>query len=302
MKPQGISSSLAVLAITLASAAIAQEGRPSPPAWVDPNRTEPAGMRYRTFRSQLAGSEVSYLIYLPPGYETNTAKHYPVVYWLHGYGGNPRAASVFVSALDTAIRRGKAPAMIVVGVNGLPASFYCDSMDGKWPVERIIIKELIPHVDQTYRTLAKRESRAVEGFSMGGYGAAHLGFKYPGVFGIVSIRSGAFTDSEEWGELKPPQGGRRKMMLAAPKAYFEANDLATVIRNNADAIRGKTVVRMAVGGEDTLRPNNQAVHEFLTRLKIDHEYEVVPGVAHNSKLVYQGLGDRAFEHYLKAFK
>jgi endo-1,4-beta-xylanase len=291
----------ALLFYLAAGAAMAQQSGPPAAAWLDPNRAAPAGMQYRTFHSRLAGSEVSYLIYLPPDYETHTSQRYPVVYWLHGYGGNPRAGAVFVTPLDAAIRRGKAPAMIVVLVNGLPASFYCDSMDGKWPVDSVIVKDLIPHIDQTYRTIARREGRAVEGFSMGGYGAAHLGFKHPDVFGIVSIRSGAFTDSEEWGPLKPPQGGRRKMMLSAPKAYFEATDLATVIRKNADAIRGQTVVRMAVGSEDTLRPNNQALHEFLTQLKIEHDYEVVPGVAHDSRLVYRYLGDRAFAHYVRAF-
>src|ERR1035438_5393497 len=92
---------------------------------------------------------------------------------------------------------GKIPEMIVVLVNGMKDSFYNDSPDGKWPVDSVIIKELIPHVDQTYRTIAGREGRAVEGFSMGGYGTAHLGFKHPDVFSVVSIRSGALTDSEE---------------------------------------------------------------------------------------------------------
>ncbi len=269
--------------------------------WLDPNRSEPAGMQYRTFKSRLVGSDVSYLIYLPPDYDTNTARRYPVVYWLHGYGGNPRSGAVFVKPLDAAIRAGRAPAMMVVLVNGLTASFYCDSPDGKRPVDSVISQELIPHVDQTYRTMAGRQTRAIEGFSMGGYGAAHLGFKHPDLFGLVSILSGAFTDSVEWGPLKPPQGGRRKMMLSAEKAYFEANDLATVIRRNVATIRGETKVRMVVGGADTLRPNNQAVHEFLAELKIDHDYKVIPRVAHDSSLVYEGLGERAFDGYLKAW-
>jgi enterochelin esterase-like enzyme len=208
---------------------------------------------------------------------------------------------VFVKPLDAAIRAGMAPAMIVVLVNGIAASFYCDSANGTRPVDSVIVKELIPHVDQTYRTVARREARAVEGFSMGGYGAAHLGFKHPDLFGLVSVMSGALTDSIEWGPLKPPQGGRRKMMLDSPKAYFEANDLATVIRHNADAIRGKTQVRIAVGSEDSLRPNNQALHEFLTELKIEHTYEVVPDARHDPKLVYGTLGERALAWYLKAW-
>ena len=262
---------------------------------------EPAGTHYRTFKSQLVGGEVSYLVYLPPDYETNATRRYPVVYWLHGYGGSQRGGTVFVKPLDAAIRAGRAPAMIVVLVNGIAASFYCDSPNGQRPVDGVIITELIPHVDQTYRTIAAREARAVEGFSMGGYGAAHLGFKHPGIFGLVSIMSGALTDSVEWGPLKPPQGGRRKMMLNAEKRYFEGNDLATVIRSNADAIRGKTKVRIAVGSEDSLRPNNQAMHEFLGQLKIEHGYELVPGVGHDPRLVYGKLGERVFAWYLDAW-
>jgi enterochelin esterase-like enzyme len=291
------------LLILAAGAALAQQrGAPPPANWLDPNHAEPPGTHYRTFKSPVAGSEVSYLVYLPPAYEANPAKRYPVVYWLHGYGGNQRAGMVFVGPLDAAIRAGKAPAMIAVLVNGLPASFYCDSMDGKWPIDSVIVKDLIPHIDQTYRTLAKRETRAVEGFSMGGYGAAHLGFKHPELFGMVSIGSGAFTDSAEWFPPNAPETGRRMMLRNGPKAYFEATDLATVISKNVDAIRGKTVVRMRVGGDDTLLPNNRAVHDFLTQLRIEHDYEVIPGVAHNSKLMYHALGDRAFSHYLKAFK
>jgi endo-1,4-beta-xylanase len=265
--------------------------------WVDPNHSEPAGTHYRTFHSQLAGSDVSYLVYLPPDYDANPSRRYPVVYWLHGYGGNPRAGAVFVTPLDAAIRAGKTKPMIAVLVNGLAASFYSDSRDGKTPVDSVIVKELIPHIDATYRTIAKREARAVEGFSMGGYGAAHLGFAHPDLFGMVSVRSGALTDSVEWGELKPPQGGRRQMLLNGPKDYFEANDLATIIRRNAGAIRGNTQIRIAVGSEDPLRTTNQALHRFLTQLKIEHEYQEVAGAAHDSRAVYSGLGDAEFAWY-----
>jgi endo-1,4-beta-xylanase len=259
-------------------------------------------MHYRTFKSRLAGNEVSYLIHLPPDYETNTSRRYPVMYWLHGYSANPRAASMFVNPLDDAIRSGKAPSMIVVAVNGVAASYYRDSVDGKWPVESMIVKELIPHVDQTYRTIAKRETRAVEGFSMGGYGAAHLGFKYPDLFGLVTIGSGALSDSEGLGPQHKSENGGKSVMSLAPKAYFEQNDLATVIRRNADAIRGRTLVRMTVGGDDGLLPNNQALHELLTQLKIEHEYEVIPGVGHDSGRIYGILGDRKYALYLRAFK
>jgi endo-1,4-beta-xylanase len=285
-------------------AAVAQTSpRPRPSrAWLDPDHSEPPGMHYRTFKSRLAGGEVSYLIHLPPDYETTPSRRYPVMYWLHGYSANPRAGSMFVTTLDDAIRRGKAPAMIVVMVNGLTATYYRDSVDGKWPVESVIMKELIPHIDQTYRTMATRETRAVEGFSMGGYGAAHLGFKYPDIFGIVVIGSGAFSDSAGLGPQHKAENGGKSVMSLAPKAYFEENDVATLIRRNADAIRGRTLVRITVGNEDGLFRNNQAVHELLTQLKIEHEYEIIPGVGHDSGKIYRILGDRRYALYLRAFK
>ncbi len=139
-------------------------------AWLDPNRQEPAGTKYKAFKSFAIGEEYSYLIYLPPGYETAKDKRYPVLYWLHGSDGSQRTGSEFISFLDAAIKKKQAPEMIAVLVNGRGEQFWNDSFDGERPVESVIIKDLIPHIDQTYRTFAKREGRAVEGFSMGGYG------------------------------------------------------------------------------------------------------------------------------------
>ena len=83
------------------------------------------------------------------------------------------------------------PPCIAVLPNGMVSSFYRDAANGELPVESVIIKDLIPHVDQTYRTLAEHSGRVIEGYSMGGYGSAHLGFKYPGLFGTVIVDAGA---------------------------------------------------------------------------------------------------------------
>ncbi|MBI3693313.1 MAG: hypothetical protein HY238_00525 [Acidobacteria bacterium] len=169
---------------------------PRPSHWADPDTSEPAGMKYRTFRSKTINAEVSYLIYLPPAHEKHTDQRFPVLYWLHGRGGNQRGSGWVAGRLDQAIREGKAPAMILVGVNGLPYSSYVDSADGKTPVQSVIIQGLIPHIDQTYRTIPRREGRMIEGFSMGGAGAAKIGLKHRELFGVVSILAGALHDAE----------------------------------------------------------------------------------------------------------
>jgi endo-1,4-beta-xylanase len=190
--------------------------------------------------------------------------------------------------------RGPAPSMIVVMVNGMRDSFYNDSPDGKWPIESVIVKELIPHIDATYRTMPRRESRAVEGYSMGGYGAAHLGFKYPDLFGVVGIMAGALTNAEALRQRMPETFQK---MFGGDKAYWDANDPFTLLRKNAGAIRGKTAIRIAVGDQDELEARVYPMHQLLTESKIEHQYEVVPGVGHDAQRFYSLLAERPFSGF-----
>jgi endo-1,4-beta-xylanase len=270
-----------------------------PAHWLDPDKSEPAGTHYKSFSSKRAASEVSYLIYLPPDYETSATRRYPVMYWLHGLNGGQSAGAFYIRQLDTAIRDGKIPPLIAVLVNGMRDSFYCDSADGKWPVESVIVKELIPEVDKNYRTLAKRESRGIEGFSMGSYGSAHLGFKYPELFGTVGINSGALLRPEGIVNAKFGNPPLFQKMFGGEMAKVLAEDPFELAKKNADAIRGKTAIRIAVGGNDSLKVRNQAMHDLLTELKIDHEWEVIPDVAHEGPKFYQVQGAKAFGFYSK---
>lgn len=145
--------------------------------WVDPVREAPPRTGYKLFHSKLIDRDYSYLVYLPPDYETSPNRRYPTIYWLHGGGGNQRGGGLFVRLLDSAIRRGEAPPAIVFLLNGLGESCWADSKDGKYPVDSIIAKEMVPYFDATFRTIARREARAIEGMSMGGYGALRLGLQ-----------------------------------------------------------------------------------------------------------------------------
>jgi enterochelin esterase-like enzyme len=147
----------------------------------------------------------------------------------------------------------------------------------------VIVRDLIPHIDNSYRTIADRSARAVEGFSMGGFGAAHLGFKYPDVFGAVSMFSAALFDNSN------------------DKAFLEATSPWKLVARNADAIRGRTPIRMIVGDQDSLLELNRKFDLLLDSLNIEHQFVVLPGIGHNAALLYQGLGDGAFAFYAKAW-
>ena len=274
---------LAQPARTLLSRVARLAGRAPNREWVDSSRSAPSGTRYETFFSPTVGSRMSYLLYLPPDYVTSSGRRYPVIYWLHGRGGNQEeGAATFVPRLDAAIRAGKAPPLIIVLPNGLGYNRWVDTSDGAQPLESAFIQDLIPHVDRTYRTIATRQGRAIEGFSMGGFGAAHLGFKYPEIFGVIALDSAALFDE------------------STQDAYLKANSPWSLAVRNADAIRGRTIIRLAVGDQDSLFDLNRNYHLLLEALGIRNEFAVFHGVGHDEVGLYRQLGDRLATFYTDA--
>ena len=268
--------------------------------WVDPARDEPAGTHYKTFHSATIGADVSYLVYLPPDYETTAQKRYPVIYWLHGGGGSQRNGAFFAELLDSAIRRGVAPPAIAMLLNGLGESNWVDSKDGKTPMETVIVKDLIPHVDRTYRTIARREGRAVEGSSMGGWGAIRLGFRFHELFCAISALQPAVVSEKD----EPMKLPRRvfEAVYGGDMDYFRRQTAWTVTEEYAAPVSKHTLYRVAVGDKDDWTYEHlQPYHELLNRLHVPHEFIIAPGIKHDPVGLYRVMGDKAFEFYSKAF-
>jgi len=278
-------------------AARQQQPRDREPSWLMPPVKGP-NLFYRTFESKTAGQPVSYLIYLPPDYELAKDRRYPVVYWLHGIGGSQQGVPRMAERLTQAIEDSKSPSMIVVYVNGMIRSGYVDTANGKWPVETVTIKELIPYIDATYRTIATREGRAVEGFSMGGSGAAKWGFKYPELFGTVSILAGALHDVAR---LQQRDGGAGLREIYGGVERFNENNPWLLVEKNLSAIRNRTAIRIVVGERDGLKQANQRYHELLDKLGLEHEFHVIPEVPHTPNPLYDGLGEKNWSFFRAAF-
>lgn len=298
-RPRKSALIVSAMAMLLAMGSLALAKDRAEKDWVESSKEEPAGTTYHTFHSDTIDHDVSYLIYLPPGYKTEENRRYPVVYWLYGLGSDQRGGAGFVRRLDEAIRDDRAPEMIAVLVNGPPASFFCDSPHGSTPAESIIVKDLIPHIDREYRTIAKAKARAVEGFSMGGFGAAHLGFKFPETFGVVSILAGAMHTAEEFAEKKSGPLGKA---FGGDEEYFEANSPWTLLRKNADEIKEKTRVRIVIGDDDGLYGGNRSFRKALEERDVAVDFEVVPGVGHDYKKLYDKMGEDGFRFYSRVFK
>jgi enterochelin esterase-like enzyme len=267
-----------------------------PDSWVDPITNTIPGTSYHLFPTTSRGENTkgSYLIYLPEDYSSSNDR-YPVIYWLHGGNGNSREGNWMCEQIDAAIERGDMPQTIVVFVQGLPIGWYNNSKDGTMPVEDVIINDLIPHIDATYRTISKREARGIEGMSMGGYGSLHLGFKYPELFGVVSSIAPSITTFEmERKEVITPT-------FEDDTAYFNANSPSTLLQRNADYIRVNTNIRLLVGDKDFLFKIIQEFHQQLMDLHINHQYGVAKDADHDYKEVIKNLDSNSFTFWKSSF-
>jgi enterochelin esterase-like enzyme len=267
-------------------------------------RVEGPGLSFHTFQSQAAGTVVSFHIYAPPAYVADPDRRFPVVYWLHGSGGGASGISRLSSLVDEAVATGRVQPFLLVFVNGLRMGMYVDWANGRAPLETVIVQELRPHVDANWRTIATREGRLLDGFSMGGYGAGRFGFRYPELFRSVSMMGAG--PMQETLERTPRAsrvqaedllrdvygGGQDRFRAVSPRRYAEQN-AATLARDSR--------LRLVIGDRDETLENNRDFHEHLTRLGIPHDWIVLPGVGHDPMGVLTALGDRHWAFYRDAF-
>lgn len=277
--------------------------RPPAIAWV----TRPVSANrvvQRTFQSAAAKTAVSYHLYLPAAYDREPGRRFPVVYWLHGSGGGLAGIPAVARHFDEAIQAGKTPPCLVVFVNGLEMGMYVDWSNGAAPVETVIVRDLVSHIDATYRTVAAREGRLLDGFSMGGYGAARFGFKYPEMFRAISIM-GAGPLQETLTSTPRASKVRAEELLArvygGSQARFRQEGPRTLAKTNATTIAKGSLVRMVIGSSDETYENNAAFHDYLDSLKIPHDWIVLTGVGHDPEAVLKALGDANWSFYRKAF-
>jgi len=281
--------------------------RPGPePQWVTPVVEGPR-LSYGTFRSRVAGTEVSYHVYVPEAYDTLTERRFPVLYYLHGHRGGLDGFAFLAHHFDSGIRSGAIPPMLVVFPNGMYEGMWCDWKSGKGPIETVVITELIPHIDATYRTIASRDGRIIEGFSMGGYGAARLGFKYPTLFRGVSILAGGPLQHvlEEFPPRVSPQTRARVMrnVYGNDMEYFKALSPWELAQSNAAALSEGTLVRVQIGEQDEMLAVTRQFVAHLTGLCIPHSFEIVPGVGHQPGrfLQIQAGNDDYWAFYRRGF-
>ena len=146
-----------------------------------------------TFRSEALGRDYKYTVYLPDSYK-NDNKKYPILYLLHGAGGDENewiAKGGLRETMDAMIARKLIKPMVVI-MPGHTAAWWVDGAKDKG--ETALVKEVMPHAEAKYRIDAVRANRLIAGLSAGGFGALNLIMKYPQMFAASAILSPAIYD------------------------------------------------------------------------------------------------------------
>lgn len=221
----------------------------------------------------LGGRSQQVVVYLPPGYDANSSRRFPVVYLLHGFPGRPLAFLETVRAgvlVDELVGARKMQPVILVMPYGSTGTFE----DKEWANgvhvgqgwETFVARDVVSAIDTRYRTIPSAAGRALAGLSEGGYGALNIGFHHPGTFAVLESWSGYMRAADI-----PSIFDHKQSLLTynSPNAYLPK--VAAALRRHG------VYVWFYTGTKDEFRKQNVAFDHLLTRYRIPHTFFVVGG-------------------------
>jgi enterochelin esterase-like enzyme len=214
-----------------------------------------------TYNASAVGRTLATTVYLPPAY--SASKKYPVLYLLHGIGGDEwewqrHAGAGFNNIMDNLHNQGLITEMIVVMPDGNAKRGSGNDFDSFAAFEGVLLQNLIPFIESTYPAAATgRENRALAGLSMGGGQALTFGLKNTSQFAWVAGFSSA------------PNLNQR------PTNYEE--------------MRGLSVIFISCGDADSLFSGSNTLHNHLTTNNVPHLWKVYPGGGHDMNVWNRSL-------------
>jgi len=225
-----------------------------------------------TLETKLVPSPARYTVLLPPGYASGD-KTCPLLFWLHGGGGDDGFLQGTAPLFKRMWKEGTLSELVVVTPHAAryPAN-YLDFQDGSQQWESFITGQLLAHLRTKYRVSKDRSGTFIGGISMGGYGSLKMGLKHLDTFGAIVAFEPMIQPTFEAEEGGP-----------VDKAYWAANNPATIVRDNADAVRASGIkIYIEVGSEDVyeFHRGTSFLHHALYEREIRHEYRYVYGADH----------------------
>ncbi len=253
----------------------------------------PSNIKAITTQSASMNKDVNVFVVLPEDYDKNKETRYPVIYLLHGFGGNHTTWAVKTKPnLDRLATKHQ---VIFVCPDG-STSWYWDAPNNPaFKYETFVSKELIEYIDKNYRTIANKNGRAITGFSMGGHGGLWLGFRHPDVFGSCGSMSGGV-------DIRPfPLNWKMAESLGDYASNESVWDSHTVI-NQLHKLHPKNMPSIIIdcGTSDFFYEVNEALHKKMLHMRIPHEYITRPG-AHTHPYWNNAI-DTQIAFFLKRFQ
>ncbi|MFT5466153.1 MAG: enterochelin esterase-like enzyme [Verrucomicrobiales bacterium] len=291
------------IALPLAAQDQKKKSKPKPPSapfsWVSPlsegrakNLKLPEGVRHETFKSESMGIEVGYYIYLPPQYEAEADRKFPVIFHLHG--GRPGSESKSVSLVkfvDAAIRAEQLLPAIYVFPNGGPLSWYNHDVAENGQGEDVFVNELVPHIDKSYRV----SFRGIQGFSQGGRGTTRIMFKHPELWDSAAPGGSGYEPEER---IKLNEGRESENLRILPIGY-NAWDLAEAYAKSEP--KRELPIMLWVGTKGFNYEYNLKFSKFLDGLGLPHEKLIVPEVPHSASGIYAKQGIKLMKFHERNF-
>ncbi|HWT74779.1 MAG TPA: alpha/beta hydrolase-fold protein [Mobilitalea sp.] len=238
---------------------------------------------HKTYNSKTTGLARGVNIILPANY--SESKQYPVLYLLHGIGGNESTLlddsnCKIVQIIGNLISEGMAEEMIVVLPNifatsdiGKTAGFDKESVAAYDNFINDLTNDLMPYIEENYSILTGRESQAIAGFSMGGREDLYIGFTRPDLFGYVLGMAPApgLTPGKDWAMEHPGQLQEDDLKID------DSNDIPYVIM-------------ICCGTNDGMVGSfPESYHNILTHNGVNHIWYEVPGADHDAQTIRSGL-------------
>lgn len=256
------------------------------PAFYDVQDVPHGEIRTLIYKSKSNGVNRELTVYVPPGYDENRNRRYPVLYLLHGFANDHHSWHRYGRAndiLDNLLAQNKTEPFLIVmplgyggahvngdgtgipgpgGARGAAPGAGPGGGRGGTPggdaalYERDLLEDIIPMIDRRYRTIADRKHRAIVGFSMGGGQAGRIGLRHLETFSQVGIMSAG--------------------MASGP----DTEPLATLAADPAKTNKLIDLLWMACGKEDAAMKGAQTLHAALDQAKIEHTFLETEGAHH----------------------
>jgi S-formylglutathione hydrolase FrmB len=232
--------------------------------------------------SKILSRPVRYCIVLPPSFDADKTRQFPMLYFLHGLGDNEQffLHSGAWNLTEDMRERGELKDFLIATPDA-DASFYINSKNGKDRYEDFLLLEFFPFIEKHYRVAPGRDHRAIAGISMGGFGALHLAFRYPRLFVSVSAHSAALIERLP-AFLGPTPNSPRAHVLGAvfgnppDPAFWDRNSPLTLARTaNLNGLK----IYFDCGNQDDygFDAGTVALDKILSARRIPHEFHIYPG-------------------------